>query len=212
MKCCSNSLKEGSTLFRCASVFDTTCLLDMTQEKLKIKWKGPLKCFSELDILKTQKCDKAMLKFKSFVDGIKSKCQAELQGFTRKVRPEKFYFKEITIQKYKEVAEVLKIVLTLSHVQTSVERGFSHDNTVVQTNMSAESVISKRLINDHMLFHKIKPYTIEITDPMIRALNSSHPKYQLQLESEKQKKGNSETDRQLPHLSNDIDKIKAKVK
>ena len=47
---------------------------------------------------------------------------------------------------------------------------------------------------------------------MIRALNSSHPKYQLQLESEKQKKGNSETDRQLPHLSNDIDKIKAKVK
>ena len=106
----------------------------------------------------------------------------------------------------------MKIVLTLSHAQTSVERGFSHDNTVVQTNMSAESVISKRLINDHMLFHKLKPYTIEITDPMIRALNSSHPKYQLQLESEKQKKGNSETDRQLPHLSNDIDKIKAKVK
>ena len=153
-----------------------------------------------------------MLKFKSFADRIKSKCQAELQGFTRKVRPQKFYFKEITIQKCKEVAEVLKIVLTLSHVQTSVERGFSHDNTVVQTNMSAESVISKSLINDHMLFHKLKPYTIEITDPMIRALNSSHPKYQLQLESEKQNKGNSETDRQLPHLSNDINKMKAKVK
>ena len=111
-----------------------------------------------------------MLKFKSFVGDIKSKCQAELQGFTRKVRLEKFYFEEISIQKYVEIAEVLKIVLTLSHGQAYVERGFSHDNTIVQTNMSAESVISKRLIKDHMLFHKLKPYTVEITDPMIRTL------------------------------------------
>ena len=141
----------GSTLLRCASVFDPTCHLDMTQEKVQIRWTGPLKSFSELDILSTQKCDKAMLKFKSFVGDIKSKCQVELQGLTRKVRLEKFYFEEISIQKYEEIAEVLKIVLSLSHGQASVECGFSHNNTVVQTNLSAESFISKRLIKDHML-------------------------------------------------------------
>ena len=92
-----------------------------------------------------------MLKFKSFVGDIKSKCQVELQGLTRKVRLEKFYFEEISIQKYEEIAEVLKIVLSLSHGQASVECGFSHNNTVVQTNLSAESFISKRLIKDHML-------------------------------------------------------------
>ena len=53
-----------------------------------------------------------------------------------------------------------------------MERGFSHNNTVVQTDMSAESVISKRLIKGHMLFQKLKPYTIEITDPIIRAFKS----------------------------------------
>ena len=74
-----------------------------------------------------------MLKFKSFVEDIKIKCQAELQGFTRKVGLEKFYFEEISIQKYEKIAEVLKIVLTLSHGQDSVERGFNHNNTVVQT-------------------------------------------------------------------------------
>ena len=68
-----------------------------------------------------------------------------------------------------------------------MERGFSHNNTVVQTDMSAESVISKRLIKGHMLFQKLKPYTIEITDPIIRAFKSSHLKYQLHLESEKKK-------------------------
>ena len=75
-----------------------------------------------------------MLRFKSFVSNIKSKCQAELQGFTRKVRLEKFYFEEISIQKYEVIAEVLKIILTLSHDQAFVECGFSHNSTVVQTN------------------------------------------------------------------------------
>ena len=56
-----------------------------------------------------------MLKFKSFAGDIKSKCQAELQGFTRKVRLEKFYFEEISIQKYEKIAEFLKVILTLNH-------------------------------------------------------------------------------------------------
>ena len=102
-----------------------------------------------------------MLKFKSFVGDIKSKCQAKLQGFTRKVRLEKFYFEEINIQKYEKIAEFLKIVLTLNHGQGSVERGFSHNNTAVQTNISPESVISRHLIKDQMLIQKLKPYTIQ---------------------------------------------------
>ena len=69
----------GSTLLRCTSVFDPTCLLDMAQEKLQIRWKGLLRCFSELDIFSAQKCDKAMLKLKSFVGDIKSNCQADFK-------------------------------------------------------------------------------------------------------------------------------------
>ena len=48
---------------------------------------------------------------------------------------------------------------------------------------------------------------------MIRTFKSSHLKYQLHLESEKKKReDSSETDRQLLHLSNDIDKLEKKVK
>ena len=72
-----------------------------------------------------------MLKFKSFVGDIKSQYENELRGFARKVLLEKFYFEEISIQKYEEIAEVLKTVLTLSYAQASVELGFSHNNTVV---------------------------------------------------------------------------------
>ena len=38
----------------------------------------------------------------------------------------------------------MKIVLTLSHGQASVEHGFNHNNTVVQTNMNAESNMSDK--------------------------------------------------------------------
>ena len=56
----------GSTLVRCASVFDPTCLLDMTQEKLQIRWKGLLKCSSELDVLSAEKCDKSYVEIQIF--------------------------------------------------------------------------------------------------------------------------------------------------
>ena len=47
---------------------------------------------------------------------------------------------------------------------------------------------------------------------MLIAFKCSHLKYQLHIESEKKKKDKSETDRQLLHFSNDIDKLKTKVK
>ena len=49
--------------------------------------------------------------------------------------------------------------------------------------MSAESVISKRLIKDHIFFHKLKPYTIEGNRS-----NDKNLQYQHHLESEKKKK------------------------
>ena len=49
-----------------------------------------------------------------------------MQSLTREI-----LFWRNSIQKYEEIAEVLKFVLTLSHGQASLERDFSRDNTVV---------------------------------------------------------------------------------
>ena len=60
------------------------------------------------------------------------------------------------MSKYSNVSFVIKLFLTLSHGQASVERGFSNNKSILKTNMSAETVIPKRLAN------ALKPHTIEI--------------------------------------------------
>ena len=46
---------------------------------------------------------------------------------------------------------ILKTILTLSHGNTSVERGFSINKNLVDVNMSQESIIAQHLVKDHMV-------------------------------------------------------------
>ena len=69
---------------------------------------------------------------------------------------------------------MVKILLTLSHGQVAVERGFSVNNNIIQTNMYAKTIISKRLIKDHMLANGLQPHTIEITKPLVKAYKSTY--------------------------------------
>ena len=56
-----------------------------------------------------------------------------------------------------KVGEVLKIVLTLSHRQPSVVHSFSVNKSLLVENLSAKSLISQRIVYDHMNFHNVTP-------------------------------------------------------
>ena len=45
-------------------------------------------------------------------------------------------FKKCNLNKFKELASTLKIFLTMSHEQASVERGFSVSGTVLEQNLN----------------------------------------------------------------------------
>ena len=47
----------------------------------------------------------------------------------------------------------------MSHGQASVEPRFSRNYTILTTNMSPETVVSKRMIKDYMLSFNLKPHT-----------------------------------------------------
>ena len=98
-----------------------------------------------------------------------------------------FYFKLASISKYKDLLFAVKFILTLSHGQASVERGFNINANIVKK-MSPESLTAKRIIKGHMLANKLKPHTIEITKPIVRAFRSDRQKYEVHLEEEKKKK------------------------
>ena len=92
-------------------------------------------------------------------------------------RLDDFYFKKCNINRYKELAVVVKILLTLSHGQTSLERRFSGKNIKLAQNMKVESIFVRRLIKDHLVSNNLQPQTNDISKEMMLSVKMSHQRY-----------------------------------
>ena len=66
--------------------------------------------------------------------------------------------------------------------------------------------------NRQHLANNLKPHTIEITKPMLKASRSAHSSYKIHLEEEKKKIYLSERENQALHIPNDIEKLKLLIK
>ena len=130
-----------------------------------------------------------MAELNVFKDNEVKKMQSKFSEFSLKeCQIHDFYFKTLGAAKYKELLFTLKLLLTTSHGQAAVERRFTLNSAIFKTKMSPETVVSKKIIKDHMLPFNLKPYTIEITNPLIVAFKYSHRRYKIHLEEEKKKR------------------------
>ena len=102
------------------------------------------------------------------------------------------------------------MVLTLIHGEASVKRSFSQNNNLTQVNISPNTIISKRIIKNHMLANNLKPYTITIDSSIMKAFRSARMKYQDNFKSEKEKKSVSEKETQALQISSDIENLCSK--
>ena len=133
--------------------------------------------------MNSQKCDWATSEFKAFLADELPLHEVELQQFSPKEdRLDEFFFKKLNFSKHTNLSFLVKILLTLSHGQAAVERGFCVNNNITQTNMYAKTIISKRLIKDHMLPNGLQPQTIKITKPLVKAFKSAYAAYKAHLE------------------------------
>ena len=121
-----------------------------------------------------------------------------------------FYFEKIGIQTYSELSFVLRLILTLSHRQASVEIGFSINNAILETNMLPETFVSKQIVRDHMIAKGLQPHTIKNDKPIRLTAKGAQQKYTLYLEEQTKITASNEEARRAVHLSTDINKIKVK--
>ena len=183
--------------------------MNASKEKRSPCLKNLLKHLLELNILSTKQSDVITTEFKKFLDVEVKAMQRQLVTFSQKVDQfDDFYFKVASISKCKDLLFVVKLILTLSHGQASVEREFSLIANIMKTNMSPESFTAKRIIKDHMIANKLKPHTIEITKPIDQAFRSGRQKYEVHLQEEKKKKQKSEAELGAMHIAADIEKLK----
>ena len=141
-----------------AVIFSPEIMLENTERNLQKKFKSLLQHLVSLRIVSPHKADKALIKTdlqKAGIDLSKISCLDD------------FYFKELKVAKYPKFCTVIKIVLTLSHGQADVEQGISLYSVVLPSNMKHDSVVSKRLIQDHLVSNNLKPHTMEINSQLL---------------------------------------------
>jgi hypothetical protein len=88
-----------------------------------------------------QKCDEALSQFRQLTS-------SQLTSFdVERDRLDDFYHNVLHEKKiYSTLYDVIKVLLTLSHGQASVERGFSINKQMLRENLSAETIIAMRQV------------------------------------------------------------------
>ena len=175
----------------------------MSQVKSTILHKRLMKSLQHIEslgLVKASNCDKITSQFSSLKSDVESH-PGDLQVMFPEKRLDEFYFKTMKVGiRYPELSVVLKIILTLSHGQADVERVFSLNKGTLQTSIGENSIVSKRLVKDHMLTNGLKPHEMDFPQDFMASCRKARNRYHEYLE-ENQKKKTKEKQETLGHLN-----------
>ena len=127
----------ASSFVRYTAIFNPPTLsLESMRKPILKRFKSLLKLLLDLNILSAMQCDQATQEFQTFMDeDVKMKTLTCSSFDEETTRFGHFYFKIIMVGRYEVLSYILKIFFTVSHGQASVERGFSLNDSLNETNM-----------------------------------------------------------------------------
>ena len=107
----------GSDFLQSLSILHRQFFSSRPRSAVLDRWKIVLTHILKLNILSTKCCDEAMSEFKLFLNGNVMKFKENLMEFERL---DELYFDTLGVSRFKKLASVVALVLTLSHGQASV--------------------------------------------------------------------------------------------
>ena len=170
-------------LVRNASVFNPDSIFVTKKEDLRKNLKLLLQHFVKIKVLTTSHADKASFQYGEFLKNDMKLVNTD--DYTDRL--DDFFFTKLDVgKKYLELSKFIIIILTLSHGQAEIERGFCQNKTALQQNIKGDSISSKRIIKYHMLANKSQPRSIEITNEVRKSVRAARTRYEsLKTESAK---------------------------
>lgn len=174
----------GQPILKHAVIFDPANMTRLPKEKLIKSFKALMSELVELSIVDIAHGDKAIRDFSTFYDEDRTAKLNMFQSYSEKdQRLDTFYFSDLEVgDKYPHMSFVLRLILTISHGQSAVERNFSIKNNLEQENQSPETIVARRICKDYMNASKVKPSDIVVDRSLILAVKSARAKYGLHLE------------------------------
>ena len=201
-------IPAAPNVVKSTSLFDSRVLNSEKSELLHREISALLTHLTKLKILSSAHCDKINGQFLEFLDD-KLKINVEIfQSFScDETVLDYFFFKLVSVEKYKDLYFLLKIVLTLSHGQAAAERSFSIGNPLLNYNMSEDSIKAKEDIKDHMLSNGLEPHTIHISNQLIRSVTTARQKYQTFKENSIEEKRSTKINDQKSIVTKELEEV-----
>ncbi|RUS79907.1 hypothetical protein EGW08_012345 [Elysia chlorotica] len=117
----------------------------------------------------------------------KSMCSKVLENLTVETRLDQFY-RALDLEGMDALKKVINMVLTMSHGNAEVERGFSVNKEVSVENMAERSIIARRLICQFIKDNGNCPAMVPLGKKMLTSCSGAYQKYKTSLEEERKKK------------------------
>ena len=128
----------------------------------------------------------------------------------KKERLDKFCFHSANLLLSPEIKSIIKLILVLSHGQASVERGFNTNKSVNKVKISQDSIITRKLIIDHMQKKNLTPSKIELSASLIKSVKASRQRYSVYLDEQKKLKVKDNIDKQRDILNMELQEVNSK--
>ena len=161
----------GSIVVRECAVFYPQVIVSKNKQVLEVRLKRLLQHLIYLKRLPSHKFgDIVVTEYIKLKDELETS-SVDLDSIDRL---DVFYFHAMKVRsKYPSLAKLLELMLTLSHGQADVERGFSTNKSVIEDNISELSVVSKRLVRDHYNANK----SFEVNQKVIISCRHARSRY-----------------------------------
>ena len=134
-------------------------------------------------------------------------CQKKTGFWKIQQRLDEFFKEQTGIVSYTNLLPILKLVLVLSYGQANVERCFSDNNNVLKCNMSEKSIMSRKLIIDHLKSRNLLPQSFLITKSLLQSVRSSLQRYEQYLWEREESKHQNEKTKQSKILDKEIGEL-----
>ena len=105
---------------------------------------------------------------------------------------------------YQDLWLTMQLLLTLSHGQATVERGFSVNKEVLTPNLQEVSLQAIRLVHSSVLTQNIKVADFVITEELLSSCSHASNRYNMYLMEKKEEKEKTEKGRKRKALEEDL--------
>ena len=156
------------------------------------KFKTVLNKLVDIKWQQDRECDKILHQFREVLSLLKRQFKVECENFSvDRDRVDTFFHSVIGLPQKPEVKELwdlMKLLLTLSHGQAAVERGFSVNKDLLAPNLKTQSLVSQRVIHDTIALSGLPVADFEISPGLLKSCSHGHARYTAFLEEEKKEK------------------------